>query len=373
MSELQKEIERFSVNLEHLPPDTLIGQYIKYINGLIETKDEKFLSDYLPVIEREQEKISGEKPFLSVVTRTQGRRPEMLRETLLSLSAQTDENFEVILIGHKLNETQRVLVSQILSDMPQKLQEKVRFIELDYGNRTTPLNMGFSYAHGEYISILDDDDVVFDNWVEKFHEAANEMPGRVLHAYTIAQQWQVVETDCELLGLRASGTLSNTFCKDFEMIKQIELNVCPPVGLAFPAFAFQEMGIIFDETLDTTEDWDFLMRTAFVFGVTNIREPTCMYRLWTNAENSQTVHTQDIWRKNYDKIQEKIKSMPVILPAGELKVHKIETVRAENVVVKEQLPLRPAIKDRLRNRVPKFIWAAASKIYRFFGGKKWLG
>lgn len=373
MSEIQKEIERFSVNLEHLPPDTLLGQYIKYINGLVEIKDEKYLNDYLPVIEREQEKNAGKKPFLSVVTRTQGKRPEMLRETLLSLSAQTEEDFEVILIGHKLNETQRALVSQILSDMPQKLQDKIRFIELNYGNRTTPLNLGFSYAHGEYISILDDDDVVFDNWVEKFREAANKMPGRVLHAYTIAQRWQVVETDCGLLGLRASGEPSNTYCKDFEMIKQIELNVCPPVGLAFPAFAFQKMGIIFDETLDTTEDWDFLMRTAFIFGVTNIREPTCMYRLWTNAENSQTVHNQDIWQKNYAIIQEKIKSMPVILPAGEIKIHKIETVRTETVCATEQTPLRPAIKARIRKRIPKFIWVPLKKIYRFFGGKKWLG
>lgn len=34
--------------------------------------------------------------------------------------------------------------------------------------------------------------------------------------------------------------------------------------------------------------------------------------------------------------------------------------------------LRRMIKDRLRTRVPRFIWNPVKKIYRFFGGKKWL-
>lgn len=373
MSEIQREIEKFSAHMENVPPDTLVGQYIKSINALIEAKDERFLKEYQPIIREEQKNYTGKRPFLSVVIRTQGKRPEMLREALLSLGAQTDDDFEVILIGHKLNEDQNSLVSQILSDMPQKLRDMIRFIKLDYGNRATPLNIGFSYARGEYISILDDDDLVFDNWVDEFHKAAREKDGRILHAYTIAQDWEVVNTDCGLKGLRAVSPLKDIFCEDFVMIKQLEMNTCPLGGLSFPAYAFRELGIIFDETLDTTEDWDFLMRTSFVTGVKDIRVPTYFYRLWVNAENSASVHDQNEWKNNYDKIQEKFISMPVILPAGEIKVHKIETVRTETVCATEQTPLRPAIKARIRKRIPKFIWVPLKKIYRFFGGKKWLG
>lgn len=373
MGEIQREIEKFAVHMESIPSGTLVGQYVKSMNDFLEEKDEKYLKEYKPIIQKERESFTGKRPFLSVVIRTQGKRPEMLRETLLSLGAQTDDDFEVLLIGHKLNVEQHALVTRILGETPQELQKLVRFIELDYGNRTTPLNIGFSYAHGEYISILDDDDLAFDTWVEEFHKAALEKSGRILHAYTVAQDWAVVDSDCGLLGLRASSALKDIFCRDFVMIKELELNTCPPGGLSFPAYAFQELGIIFDETLDTTEDWDFLMRTSFVTGVTDIKVPTFLYRLWTNAENSSTVHTQTVWKTNYDKIQDKFISMPVILPADEIKVHKIETVRTEYVTVVEQIPLRQAIKERLRKKFPKFIWIPAKKIYRFFGGKKWLG
>lgn len=372
MGENQKEIEKFAAHMGRIPSGTLVGQYIKSINDLLEIKDEKYLKEYQPIIQKERESFTGKRPFLSVVIRTQGRRPEMLRETLLSLGAQTDDDFEVLLIGHKLNAEQHALVMQILGEMPQKLQEHVRFIKLDYGNRTTPLNTGFSYAHGEYISILDDDDLAFDTWVEEFHKAALEKSGRILHAYTVAQNWEVVNSDCGLLGLRASSAPKDIFCQDFVMIKELELNTCPPGGLSFPAYAFQELGIIFDETLDTTEDWDFLMRTAFVTGVTDIKVPTFLYRLWTNAENSSTIHTQTVWKSNYDKIQDKFISMPVILPAGELKVHKVVIAQTEQAA-EAQIPLRLAVKDRIRKRTPRFIWVPAKKVYRFFGGKKWLG
>lgn len=373
MDKIQKEAEKLTVNIKNLPPDTLVGQYIEYLNTFLEEKDEKFLKEYEPIVRQERQNFTGKRPFLSVVTRTQGKRPEMLREALLSLGAQTDDDFEVLLIGHKLNEDQHTLITQLIEEMPQGLQDRIRFIKLDHGNRSTPLNIGFAYAHGEYISILDDDDLTFDNWVEAFHTAAREKPGRILHAYTVAQDWEVVNSDCGLPGLRAASALKNMFCKDFVMIKQLEMNICPPGGLSFPAYVFQELGIIFDETLDTTEDWDFLMRASFITGVTDIRIPTFVYRLWTNAENSSTLHDQTEWKKNYGRIQDKFVSMPVILPADESKVHKIEIVRTEYIETEKQIPLRQAIKDRLRIRIPKFIWVPAKKTYRFFGGKKWLG
>lgn len=363
------DFSRLEKNLSGLKEDTNLFQFIKYINNLIENPDELFLTDYAPIIAKER---TGEytKPFLSVITRTQGKRPEMLRETILSLVAQTDSDFELILIGHKLNEDQRALVTQILSEQTEDFLKKVRFLELDHGNRTTPLNFGFSHAHGEYIAILDDDDIVFDNWVESFHTAAKETPGRVLHAYAIGQNWEVVNTDSGIFALRACGSPSELYCQDFEMIRELESNVCPPVGLAFPSFTFHEWGIIFDETLDTAEDWDFLMRTAFITGVTNITEPTCIYRLWTNAENSQTLHSQELWKKNHASIQEKFKAVPVILPENEKKVHVIHIVVQAPAVPQA---LRPQIKDRLRTKVPRPFWWFFKKIYRMFGGKKWLG
>ena len=37
------------------------------------------------------------RPFLSIITRTQGRRPHTLTEVLVCLTAQTDTDFELLL------------------------------------------------------------------------------------------------------------------------------------------------------------------------------------------------------------------------------------------------------------------------------------
>ena len=375
---IEDELMRLMHNTAGLPECAELTKYFHWLNESIENPDELFVREYLPIIRQENAEPAA-RPFLTVITRTQGKRPEMLRETLLSMAAQTDEDFELLLIGHKLDKSQKALIDRLLWELPSTLRSKLRFFPLDYGTRTTPLNFGFAHARGEYAAILDDDDIVMDNWVESFHACAEREPGRILHAYVLAQKWMTVDTDIGVAALRACAKPELPYCRDFNPIREIESNVCPPVGLAFPTFFFHKLGIIFDESLTTTEDWDFLMRTSFLAGVSEIREPTGVYRLWTNAENSATVHAQEEWVKNYRTIQEKFREMPVLLPGGEEKVYIVQRDRVEyrdRALPTEELapqPLRPQIKERLRTRIPRPLWWIAKKLYRLFGGKKWLG
>ena len=86
------------------------------------------------------------------------------------------------------------------------------------------------------------------------------------------------------------------------------------MGLAFPSAIFQELGVIFDESLSTTEDWDYLQRVAMLAGVSDIRKVTGIYRWWDNAESSKTMHSKKEWDDNYDQIQRKMRSCITIFP-----------------------------------------------------------
>ena len=81
-------------------------------------------------------------------------------------------------------------------------------------------------------------------------------------------------------------------------------------------YAFKKLGIRFNEDLTTTEDWDFLMRTAFVTGVSNSQQVTSLYRIWKNDENSYAAHSKKDWLVNEQFIRESFEKMPIVLPNG---------------------------------------------------------
>lgn len=134
-----------------------------------------------------------ERPFLSIVTRTQGTRIHCLVEYFTCLSAQTCRDFEVFVVGHRLSVKQQIAIEQILEDLPVWLREKTRLLRVDHGNRTHPLNVGFEAAHGRYIAILDDDDLPMGNWVEGFKQISTMHDGRLLRCVSVLQKVKTVE------------------------------------------------------------------------------------------------------------------------------------------------------------------------------------
>ena len=350
-NKLQDALQRLTVKLSDFPANSAVADYITWLSDLLEHPPERFLKEYLPIIEANGSRDRAKDPFLTIITRTQGNRPEMLRECLLSLAAQSDEDFELILIGHKVSAEQDEQLKGIIAEQPASLQNKIRYLTLDHGSRTTPINFGFAHAHGSYVAVLDDDDIVFDHYVEAFHKSAEQGYGPLLHSYVVLQPWMTLETE-HGLALYSAGAPYDFYCRDFHMVRQFEDNKCPLMGIAFPAIYFQKYGIIFDEGCNIREDWDYIMRLASLVGVTDIPEVTALYRAWQNAPNSSTLHNAQEWEDNYSFLSERFKQMPVLIPAGMEKFDKREPV--------PQPSLRTMLKDRLRTYLP----APLLKLYR---------
>lgn len=260
--------------------------------------------------------MEGNRPFLSIIMRTQGKRPQALQEALLCLYAQTDMDFEVCLMAHRVSEADEKGIIEVVESMPKSLRERVRILPVTYGGRTAPLSEGFALARGSYTAAFDDDDLVFEHWVESFHELAKDYPGEVLHTYCVQQKWSKETTPYGSDCYTARGRLQKEYCTDFEFVRQLCVNYCPIHSLAFPTGLYQEMGIRFDETFEVTEDWDFLMRAALACGVANKAEVTSLYRIWENYENSKTLNEMQIWEENKRRILGKLDEKPLTLPKG---------------------------------------------------------
>jgi hypothetical protein len=287
-----------------------INQFVRaYLPGMAIAADQLLVASSL-----------GAVPFLTVVTRTQGRRLGTLRETLLCLSAQTDQDFEVIVAGHRLDLERQLAVERVIEDQHAVMRSKIRLLKVDRGNRTAPLNEGFASARGHYVAILDDDDFVFGHWVETFKSLAQRFPGRVLRTCAVAQAFEpVTPRFAPSNAVRATTGFQQRWPRTFDFVEHLLTNRTPGLALAFPRLAFAELNIRFDEALTTTEDWDFMLRTVLVCDVGASPLITCVYRQWVNAESSATEHSTDEWRANYDQILRKIERLPVILPEGSLR------------------------------------------------------
>ena len=259
----------------------------------------------------------GDAPFLSIVMRTVGNRVEAMREALLCLAAQDDDSFELLVMVHNPKPGRLEAVQALIEEFPASLREKISVHTVRGGNRSTPLNAGFAAARGEYIVALDDDDLVFANWVQVFHQAAAETPGAVLHSYSVAQTWSQLERKDRTL-LAATSNFNSIFAHDFNWASQFQVNRCPLMTNAFPRDAFQRFPFRFDEKLNTVEDWDYLMHVASLVGITSLDSVTAIYRLWSNAENSSSLHTEEEWADNLHYVQKKLRQVPVLLPPGAL-------------------------------------------------------
>lgn len=297
------------------------------------------------------------RPLLSIVMRTTGNDTHTLCDTLACLAGQRDQDFEILLMGHNLSEDRQRAVEHVLFHQPDYLLKKLRFELVQNGGRTRPLNVAYRMATGRYIVTLDDDDLVFGNYVETFRKLHEKMPGRLLRARCGTQSARSSKVE----GGRRKGAISTSkvdakYPADFDFVAHLSDNFTPCMSVAYPREVIHVFGLKFDESLTTAEDWDFMMRSFFLLGIATSPELTSIYRLWSDKMTSARVHSQDEWLANRLTIMQKHNQLPIILPAGSLRDLRKEVVVDGTPAVPApgnyQILQRPSqIKQRLRRVV----------------------
>lgn len=238
--------------------------------------------------------LSAERPWLSVVVRTQGRRPDHLREALLCLAAQTDTDFEVLLTVHGAEPAGLTAVSTLLAEHDPDTSRRVRVIEVLGGGRSRPLNAGLAASRGTYVAFLDDDDLVTANWVEAFRAGALAKPGAVVRARTALQDIESPRPG-DLAPYRVRSGFRTIYPDRFDLSTHLVDNQSPICSLALPREALDTWGIRFDDTLASHEDWDVLLRVATAAGVHSVEDVTSIYHWWRSGGSADIVGSEG-WR-----------------------------------------------------------------------------
>ncbi len=281
--------------------------------------------------------------FLSVLLRTQGRRLATLQEALLSLAAQTSDDFEVILVAHDADPSARKDVETLVAEFHPRFAERVRLIEVKGGQRARPLNEGARFASGRYLATLDEDDLVFAHWVRDLEELAAAAPGHVVRTVVAVQQvvarpgaWDGDD------GYDAVSAPALDYPPAFDHVEHLYENRTPNCAYAVPRSLVTRLGQTWDESLVVLEDWDHLLRVASLAGVVSRPVVTGLIRSWRNAETSKMLHGPEAWEESRRRVVEKQDSHPLLLDRGAVSrlrqlVHSEETARQEAARLATQL------------------------------------
>ena len=331
--------QHFPAHHVGLSPVTSFGQWVRGVRA--EAEPHQLVQQFvwaLTAAPPSQRRESAEgSPFLSVLLRTQGRRPQELREALLCLAAQSSDDFEVLVLAHRTTYEEQLLIERIIEDQPPTFRARIRLLLLDQGARSYPLNVGLAEARGVYVGIFDDDDTVLADWIEEFKKSARDNDGRILRGVTLRQDVDVVNVRGGL-GVRALDAPKRIYTQKFSLVEHVHRNQSPPIGWVFPRSVYQHFGLTFDESMTTTEDWEFLIQAAQLTGVADIEKVLAIYRWWPTRESSRTMHSRDEWLQNEQEIRRRVDSRPLLLPAGDTRIirENLGRLRELEIAVRRQ-------------------------------------
>ena len=294
---------------------TLINQYMRWLNN-------QYLNANVGTAgQLDASVVFGDslvdRPFLSVIMRTQGKRLEELEEALQSLQNQSSHDFQLIVVGHNVDDDRVEAIEKVLDGFGGWLKQRCAFLLIEGGTRSRPINAALPHAKGRYFAVFDEDDLVYDNWVSSFASLAESHPGHVMYCFVETQDWCVEEVDGSRRLVPVNDSKGLVYCRHPNVMELFLGNHCPLMGLAFPIELVTDFGLRFDERLETTEDWHFLMRAKNVFPFVSSSERVALYRLWSarGGFSSGSV-SQDRWKNDAQLISEEFADMPLLFGKG---------------------------------------------------------
>ncbi|WP_299770886.1 glycosyltransferase family 2 protein [uncultured Pseudoteredinibacter sp.] len=277
--------------------------------------------------------------LVSIVVRTH-KRPEFLREALLSLVNQTYNNLEIIVIEDG-EDTARELVEKEFSEANISYHATGKNV-----GRSEAGNIGLAMANGEWLGFLDDDDQFFCDHVEVMVQSAQENQTKGIYGTA----WEVA-TDVESVTPLAYTEFDSRTVYKQEFCRPLmwHRNYLPIQCVLFHREIYKRWGG-FETDMDQLEDWNLWTRYTFEHDFKLVDKTTSKYRVPYCEKVS--ADRQEKLDAAYQQALEKQKQL-------ELKIGIADFFELYHSMPKEQvaerLPFSIKLKHALKQNVKRFI------------------
>lgn len=209
-----------------------------------------------------------------------------LRDTVLSVLAQTHQTFEIIIVDDcSTDTTKQIGEAFVLQD------SRISYHQLaeNSGGAAKPKNIGIQKAHEEYIAVLDADDIWHPEKLEKQLELLRNNPSLEWVGCAFAEAKPPEKDQSFPGGLTSVRKIPDVRHQTAILVKDY---MGPGSCIMYKKSVFDEVGL-FDPQFKNNQDWDMRIRLA-VAGkhVDFINEPLVDY----------LIHDQNVSHRNRNAI-----------------------------------------------------------------------
>jgi GT2 family glycosyltransferase len=212
-----------------------------------------------------------EQPLVSIITRTHGGNPKILREAMASVLNQTYSHLEHIIVEDRTDFAQ-----EMVKETARSYGADIRYIRSERGGRSPAANTGLEVAKGDLLLFLDNDDLLFSDHVETLVRGLQDNPEAVA-AYSMS--WEVPTYFSGGGGYREGHfTVPEPFTQPYSAERFKKGNFLPIQSVLFRKQLFIDEGGI-DESIDHLEDWNLWARYARYGSFAKIDKLTSFFRI----------------------------------------------------------------------------------------------
>ena len=175
-------------------------------------------------------------PFLSIVLLGVDGSPWLLNDALVALDAQSDDDFEVIVVAPDPT-TGGSSIETMLRRFSAGLASRTRIVAApntpgDATPRLAALRTGAALARGRYLSFLNATDVPFGHYVETLSRLARTSPRGVLRARALRQPLRRVAWRGDEPGFEPAAGAASASSARFSVLDHLVAPATPPGSYA---------------------------------------------------------------------------------------------------------------------------------------------
>lgn len=244
-------------------------------------------------------------PLVSIVLPTLDR-PKMVREAIESIERQTYRNIQPIVV---------IDGGPSLAHL-EPLFPRVRFIHMSANDPIASTHAAFAAATGEYIAILNDDDLFFPDHVAALTAALERSGAHVAHADVMTAFLRGTDDDWTLYGVESNMSRA---------VDASSLLVSNQIGATSTMFrrSCLEGRDPFDATIPYYRDYELWLRLALKYDFVHVERITSCYTIRNQGAKQQSVMWRDQTVVAYEAIYKRhpIENRPLLAQRREQIMH----------------------------------------------------